>query len=380
MRGYCVSFVASENLKDSLESVEIISGQIRDDLVAPTAETDADGVVVKVAAAPISSDALRFVRGQYLPNLALFPSIAGTGCIGYVHAIGKDVVSDLKIGELVLCTCYIGNITDGILKGLIHFGSDSSKKLQKRWRDGAWSEYSIFPASNVHPIRGQYVSTLSPSLLSRVERLTISYSALLSGGFKAGQIIAVGGATGALGSGCLAVALALGASKIYALGRRKEALKSLVEALGPNAQRRIVTLASDESDSEEEFATQCIELFRQDTQRPHLYIDALGVTPPILITQLGLRSLRPGGTAVLVGGVRGDLQFPYGDFVLRGITLKGSFMYPPTAPSEVLELIDAGILDVNWMRFGEFELNKIEEGMQRAAVEKGECASVLIFK
>jgi len=54
-------------------------------------------------------------------------------------------------------------------------------------------------------------------------------------------------------------------------------------------------------------------------------------------------------------------------------------MYPPTAPQEVLGLIDARILDVDWMKYEEYTLDRIEEAMQRAAVEKGERASVLVF-
>eukprot|EP01102_Stenamoeba_stenopodia_P022489 TRINITY_DN9393_c0_g1_i2.p1 TRINITY_DN9393_c0_g1~~TRINITY_DN9393_c0_g1_i2.p1 ORF type:complete len:390 (-),score=66.39 TRINITY_DN9393_c0_g1_i2:115-1284(-) len=379
MRGFYVSVDHTPTEDGSEDINEVFNARCRDDLPIPTAERDPDGVVVKVAAAAVSSDALRFVHGQYLAHLAPFPCIVGTGCVGYVHAIGKDVISDLKVGELVLCTCYIGDQTDGILKGLIHFGSEASRKMQRRWRDGSWAEYAVFPAYSVYPIRGDYVATLPPALLARVERMTISYSALLSGGFKAGQIVAVGGATGALGSACLALALSLGAAKVYALGRRTEALQSLVSSLNPKFRNKVTTLALDETESDADFATKCSEVLKQRNQAPHLYVDALGVTPSILLTQIGLRGLRPGGTAVLFGGVRGDIQFPYGDLVLRGITLKGSFMYPPSAPQEVLGLIDAQIIEVEWMKYEEYTLDHIEEAMQRAAVEKGERASVLVF-
>jgi alcohol dehydrogenase len=321
MRGFYVD----QNIRDST-----VKGMIRDDLTTPHVDTEPAGVVVKVLAAAVSSDALRFVRGQYLAHLGSFPSIAGTGAIGIVYGIGKDVVTtasgeSLRIGELVLCTCYIGDETNGILKGLIHFGTEASKKVQKRWREGSWAEFALFPADNVYPIRGSFVSTLRPSLLARVERTTISYSALKCGGFKAGQIVAIGGGNGTLGSGCLSLALALGASKIYALGRRTQALESLKKALGPNAERRVVNLALDSIASDDEFVAKCQEAFKVHGA-PHLYLDALGVTPSTLLTTLGLRALRPGGTAVLFGGVRGELQIPYGDLVTRRITLTGCFM------------------------------------------------------
>jgi hypothetical protein len=44
-----------------------------------------------------------------------------------------------------------------------------------------------------------------------------------------------------------------------------------------------------------------------------------------------------------------------------------------------LDLIDAGIVDLSWMKVEEYDLDHIQDAMERATVEKGESSSVLVF-
>ena len=64
-------------------------------------------------------------------------------------------------------------------------------------------------------------------------------------------------------------------------------------------------------------------------------------------TLTGFDALRPGGTLVLVGGVRHDLPLPYGQVMRRRQTVRGSWMARPETAAAVWRLVRSGALDLD---------------------------------
>lgn len=74
-------------------------------------------VRVKVLRARISTNAKDLCVGKFAPHLVNFPTIIGTSCVGVVNAVGQQVVSGVKPGDLVLCTPVVGEPPHTILQG-----------------------------------------------------------------------------------------------------------------------------------------------------------------------------------------------------------------------------------------------------------------------
>ncbi|WP_406567036.1 zinc-binding dehydrogenase [Actinoallomurus rhizosphaericola] len=76
-------------------------------------------------------------------------------------------------------------------------------------------------------------------------------------------------------------------------------------------------------------------------------VDTLGAVPSPDPTMAGYDAIRPDGTWTLVGGVRQDLPIPYGDFMHRRLTLRGSWMCRDTTVSELWSMIRSGVIDLS---------------------------------
>ena len=100
-------------------------------------------------------------------------------------------------------------------------------------------------------------------------------------------------------------------------------------------------------------------------------LDALGAVPDSVLTLAALHGLRPGGTLVLMGGVTADVPLPYGQMLLKGWTVRGSFMYPAGAPGDLLRMVAAGTLDLSPFRPHVYPLDQINEAIAAAATMKG---------
>lgn len=152
--------------------------------------------------------------------------------------------------------------------------------------------------------------------------LCIAYGAFLRGEFKTGQSVVINGATGNLGTASVLVALAMGASKIYAVGRNISVLHEL-KALDP---KRITTVSLP--DQMEDYSS----VFSLQIGEADLLVDAVGVIDNSALVEAGLSVLRPQGTAVFLGGVISNVPVSYLTTLVKELNIKGSSMYPDSAP------------------------------------------------
>jgi alcohol dehydrogenase len=231
--------------------------------------------------------------------------------------------------------------------------------MQSLWKDGTFAEKVLWPAECLTPLEG--TESIPPEQLANLSYLTIAYGALLRGDFRPSQKIVVNGATGGLGVSSVITALAMGASKIVAVGRDLDTLEK-VQQLDP---KRIVTATL--SGSYSEYA----ERIDEAAGGADMVIDMLGGVTTPEPTMACINALRPRGTAVLMGGVHADIPLPYLAIMLKEITVRGAFMYPRHAPGDLLRMITAGVLNLKSARAHVLPLNKINEAITEASKLKG---------
>ena len=101
-------------------------------------------------------------------------------------------------------------------------------------------------------------------------------------------------------------------------------------------------------------------------QRRAEIVDAVGDIVDAAPSTRALRSLRPYGNALLVGGCMGDMPINYKWLLDNQITILGSSWYPRSGSGEMLAMIGAGILNVGVLKARKFSLDEVNEAVQWA--------------
>jgi alcohol dehydrogenase len=333
-----------------LEVKEVLSPQLH-----------GSSVRVRVLATHILSFTNQVVGGQF-PFPLPTPYIPGLCAIGVVEDMADDV-SGLKVGQKVFCSPLISSRNNSeaperILKGW--FGVTANcENLLNQWKEGTFAELVVYPVECVTPI--DLIGDYDNAQLACMYYPCIAYGAFLRGEFKPGQSVLINGATGNLGAASVLIALAMGASKIFAVGRNKSVLHSL-NALDP--QRIIsVSLPEREEDYGSALSSQIGEV--------DIMVDAVGAMDNTSLVEAGLSVLRQNGTAVFVGGVGANVQLSYLLTLVNELNIKGSFMYPSSAPSDIAKMIHSGSLNLKAFHPKTYPLNQINEAIAEASKSRG---------
>ena len=297
----------------------------------------AGGVLLQVLAAhvPAYTDVVAAGPRGRVPT----PLVLGAGGVGRVLAVADDVLG-LAPGDIVAHTVLLssGDVADPqeVLVGWTGIGgrgevTPTVVAMQDRWRDGTFAERVVAPKETLVRLPG--AGGAGPERLALLGWFAIAAEGLERASVTAGDAVAVLGATGQLGGAGVRLALARGASRVVAVGRDEAALARLA-ALDPRVTTvpladRTATAAGITADGEVD-----------------VVLDALGAVPSPDPTLAGYDALRPGGTMVLVGGVRQDLALPYGDLMRRRLTIRGSWMFPPETMLRVWRAVRGGALDL----------------------------------
>ncbi|KAE9391834.1 GroES-like protein [Gymnopus androsaceus JB14] len=299
--------------------------------------------VVRVLAANVISYSGEVYNGkrQYpFPR----PFVPGSTAIGRIAAVGPDATT-LTPGQLVLLDCTIRGRDDPtaiILSGIAQGFTEGGRKLMSgEWRNSTYAEYTKFPLENCIPLNEQRLLG-SPSAggmgysvedLCQISRFLVSYGGLDDIGLKPGETVIVAPATGQFGSGAVRVALAMGASRVIAMGRNEAALKQLSTL---NDRVATVKITGDEKADAEALK----KLGPAD-----VFFD---ISPPMAAGSTHFKSaiaaLRHSGRISLMGGVQADMSFFYIDFMHRNLSMKGTWMYSRAQIFNFIKLIDSGIL------------------------------------
>jgi alcohol dehydrogenase len=332
----------------------------------PDLELGTGEVIVDVITAPVISYTNEVISGKRTYSLKL-PMAIGCGCVGRVRQTGPDA-THLRIGDYVFCDPTVRS-RDSILSPDIELQgwtapTEGAKKLQEYFLHGSFAEQIRVPTENAFLIPEFKQS--DASYWCAALSLLVPYGGLLAIDLQAGETLAVSGATGSFGSATVAVALAMGAAKVIALGRNINALESLKTKFGS----RVATVAlSGDAEVDQ-------EAIQHAANGP---IDCvLDILPPqadVRTVRTAIMSVRPYGRIVLMGGVGleggPDLEIPYRWLMRNGITLKGQWMYSPKAVVQMINLINSGLIDLKHFDVQEFKLDNIMEAVEHAAQNAG---------
>lgn len=210
------------------------------------------------------------------------------------------------------------------------------------------------PLENVYPIPEELLQKYSAAKLSWMNSTLVPHGGLLAADMEPGQRVMVQPATGHFGACGVAVAIAMGASAVYAVGRNKAVLDELVKRFGPRVKPVVVSGTADDKKIYETLQVDII----------------LNFYPPGSPTDgviMGMAALKIAGTLMLMGGIQEAIPLPYWDTMLKCITVKGQFMYPPSAVPKHIGLVQAGLLDLDAFEERTYKLDNILDAVEFAA-------------
>jgi alcohol dehydrogenase len=326
----------------------------------------AGDAVVDVVAAPVLPYANEVFSGQR-PMLFELPFVPGTGAIGRICELGEGA-GELKVGDWVYCDPTVrARDSQGLpaiyLQGLTA-GSPEALSILRQYRNGSWAEKLRLPVECVVPL-GDIDPDGAPTWLTAATMM-VPFGGLDSVGMKAGETVVVNGATGSFGNAAVAVALAMGAARVIAVGRSSDALAALEDHHGARV-RSVQSHGGGEADT---------TAIRTAAERPiDVVLDILPPQADPALAMAAIAAVRPGGRVSLMGGVGragvANLELSYAWIMRNYITIRGQWLYPRGAMIRLLALARAGALGLERYRITEFPLAEIEVAIAHAASDAG---------
>ncbi|HEX4454673.1 MAG TPA: zinc-binding dehydrogenase [Kofleriaceae bacterium] len=336
----------------------------------PVPEARPGSVLVRIEASTLMTYLKAYVEGR-LPiyNAPKQEFTPGGNGIGTVTAVGRDVWH-VRPGQRVVISSHLvagENVEDPaqFLLGVTAFGA-LAEAMQADWPDGTLAEYALVPKAAVTPIDG--LDDLTPAELASLARYVVPFGGLIRGRVVAGETVGVVGAGGAYGSAAVRLAVALGAERVIAIGRRKEPLDALARTIGS----RVVPIALRGEASAD------VNALRSAAGGGlNMILDMVGGATDASSTLTALRSLHRNGRLVLMGSMSVPVPVPYLDLMANNWEILGNFMYPATTYARLFSLVRAGLLDARAIRPRAFPFEDLPAAIEAAAsAANDECVVV----
>ncbi|WP_213773955.1 zinc-binding dehydrogenase [Bradyrhizobium sp. dw_78] len=324
-----------------------------------------DGVVVRIEAGMVLSYMGKVLSGSVPYNLPPMPFVPGTNAIARVIAAGENV-SHVRNGDRVFLSPHLrGDVPSPeapqILIGLTATVTTAEAlALQARWRDGVFAEIAHWPAACVTPLTR--LDDRPATQLIGLAKLIVPFGGLQRSGLCGGDTIIINGATGYFGSGAVMLAVAMGAGRVVAVGRKAEALDSLREAFGPR-----VIPAPVSGDAAKDLAT----IRHASGGAADVALDLLGNAKSTSTTLSSLRALKRGGRLVIMGSAEVPLELSFREMLANDWEVVGQFMYARTAPGQLAALAAEGLLDLGKIIVTTFKLADFRQAVEAAALMQG---------
>jgi alcohol dehydrogenase len=329
-----------------------------DDVVTPAPAPD--GVVVTIEAGMVLSYTGKVLSGSVPYSLPPFPFVPGTNAIARVIAVGENV-SHIRSNDQVFLSPHLrGDVPNSeppqILIGLTAMATTpAALALQARWRDGVFAEIAHWPAACVTPLASDKPATE----LIGLAKLIVPFGGLQRSGLRGGDTIIVNGATGYFGSGAVMLAVAMGAGRVVAVGRKLAALESLRAAFGPRVISAVVTGSDGAKD---------LTIIRDAAGgAADVALDLLGSAKSTSTTLSTLRALKRGGRLVIMGSAEAPLEVSFREMLANDWEIVGKFMYERQAPGQLATLAASGLLDLAKIRVKTFKLTELKQAIEAAA-------------
>lgn len=301
-------------------------------------------VLVRVKTCGVCHTDLHAAQGDWpvKPKLPLIPGHEG---VGVVEKLG-DGVTSLKIGDRVGIPWLFSACgeCDYCLTG---WETLCQQQLNGGYSaDGAYAQYCVAPAAYVARIPDELNDVdAAPILCAGVT----TYKALKVANIKPGEWVAIYG-IGGLGHVALQYAKAMGYN-VVAVDIHQEKLE-LAKELGAD-----VTVNGSETDP--------IQVIQEQVGGVHAAI-SVAVTKKAF--EQAYKSVRRGGSLVVVGLPNADLPIPIFDTVLNGVTVKGSIVGTRKDMQEALDFAARGkvraIIETQPLE----KINEIFERMEKGQI------------
>lgn len=269
------------------------------------------------------------------------PFTPGQCAIGVIEELDPGI-THLKPGQQVYCDMYVegpGPEADQGFIGCFGINPDAARHLA-RWPNGTFAEEFIGPEHCFTPIPEGIDA--SPEVLCRLGWFATALAGFQRGGFRAGQVVAIHGGSGLLGSCAALVACALGAAKVCLVGRR-QADMAKIAALD---SRIIVEQPGDQTPVD--FVLDCAGGA------------AAGGTEALI------GRLTRFGTLTFVGGLTEPIAVQTGALMRNDTRLVGSFWFDRSTLREILSLTSTGAIDLSAIKATTFGLDQITEAMSHS--------------
>jgi alcohol dehydrogenase len=328
-----------------------------------------NAVLVRMEAVPLLSYTRDYVEGKLGYACPPGPFSPGTNGVGRIVAVGEGVVA-FRAGQRVAVNPYwiadetVREPAQGLL-GLTAISADSGALLAE-FPHGTLREMAEFPASTLIALNG--LEDVDAARLAVLGKFSVPFGGLRRGRLSAGETVVVNGASGYFGSAAVIAALALGASKVVALGRRPEPLQALVE----QGRGRVVPVVLTGDVAQDTAAIRAASGGGVD-----LGFDMVGHATDANATLAALRSLRRGGRLVLMGSMQVDLPITYQEMLLNNWELIGHFMYTRADYLALVSLVASGQIPLEAVELKSYPFAELETAIDAAGRMSGlQCTVV----
>lgn len=348
-----------------------------DEIDAP--EPGPQDVVVEIKASSVVPNLRNVITTypEWFPFLPLpqLPAIFGLDAAGVVSQVGSQV-RNVKIGDRV----YINPGRDSgdshasrrgepindpayTFQGYFGFGP-GSQEIFNDYPQGGFCQYVKAPASGLVVLP----EGVSFEQACRFGYLGTSYSALKKARVSSGTAVLIHGGTGTLGLGAVLNALAMGATKVFAVARDRELLER-VRQIDP---KRVHVLSYGDQPVDE-WAREYTDGLGAD-----VFVDAIGPGAPNEATLAGLEALRRGGRMVSIGGMSEPLPVEMFRLMCFQVSIIGSLWFTVGEGQDMAEMAAAGTLDLSVFEHEIFSLAQVNEALDSVDNRKGGFTNVVI--
>jgi D-arabinose 1-dehydrogenase-like Zn-dependent alcohol dehydrogenase len=296
------------------------------------------------------------------------PAIFGLDPTGIVREVGDQVIA-IKPGDRVYVNplracgachaCASGQQMKCeyfTFNGYFGFGEKSST-VYGLYPDGGFAQFMRAPQGAIVKIP----DNMSFPQAARMGYLGTSYSALKKCGILSGKSLIINGATGTLGVGATMFALAMGASRIFAVARGVPLLERLKQ-LAPN---RIEIFSNTQGSA--------AEWVKGETggSGADFMLDCLGAVADVNAMRDAMHGVKRGGRIVNIGGTGGDMVLNTKWWMDNSIELVGSAWLTTAEGMEIAEMVRTGVIDLSVLEARTYPLDQVNEAINGAASGNG---------
>lgn len=304
----------------------------------PVPALEAGTVLVRVTAVGVCGSDTHFYETGAIGDIVVRgPIVLGHETAGEIVAVGPGVDAS-RVGTRVAIEPQTPcRRCDFCKEGSYHLCREI--RFYGAWPiDGSFAEFAVIDDDFAHEVP----ASMTAEQAALVEPVSVAVHACRRGGVTAGSKVLITGA-GPIGVLNAQVARAFGATEIV--------MSDPIPHRRTFAAEHGASVVLDPADAD-------LGVYEEHFD---VYIDASGNARAILAA---LPTIRPGGTAVLVGMGGNQLEIPIAMIQHREITLTGTFRYVNTWPTAI-DLVATGAVVVDPLVTGRFGLDRVEEALRK---------------